>query len=98
MKLVSYFDHKRFVFTDETPMKGIDIYNKKIYWSPLDGTVPFVDTGFDTHNIYNLMAAIKISKNENSHKITSTRSITYQVGDNSNIISLIYSRVEYKVH
>ena len=32
---VSYFDHRRFVFTDEKPMKGIDIYNKKyvdLHW------------------------------------------------------------------
>ena len=41
-------------------MKGIDIYNKKVRRSPLDGSVPFVDTGFDTRNIYNLMAAIKL--------------------------------------
>ena len=26
INLVSYFDHTRFVFTDEKPMKGIDIY------------------------------------------------------------------------
>ena len=40
---VSYFDHQRFVFTDEKPMKGIKIYNKKVRRSPLDGSVSFVD-------------------------------------------------------
>ena len=83
VKLVSYFDHTRFVFTDEKPMKGIDIFNKKIRRSPLDGTVPFVEAGFDLRNVYNLMAAIKINGNENTHENTSTStpSIAYQVGD-----------------
>ena len=27
IKLVSYFNHRQFVFTDEKPMKGVDIYN-----------------------------------------------------------------------
>ena len=65
MKVVSFFDHSRFVFTDEKPMKGVDIYNKKIRQSPLDGSVPFVDTGYDIRNNYNLMAAIKIINHEN---------------------------------
>ena len=60
MNIASYFDHRRFVFTDEKPMKGIDIYNRKVRRSPLDGSIPFVDTGFDTRNVYNLMAAIKL--------------------------------------
>ena len=42
--------------------KGVNIYNKKVWWSPLNGSIPFVDTGFDIHNIYNLMAVIKIKK------------------------------------
>lgn len=29
--LVSFFDHTRFVFTDEKQMNGIDIYKKKVY-------------------------------------------------------------------
>ncbi len=58
-------------------MKGVDIYNKKFRSSPLDGSVPFVATGFDIHNMYNLMAAIKI-KDENSDD--SASSIAYQVG------------------
>lgn len=41
----------------------------------------FVDTRFDTHNVYNLMAAIKNNENENSYEITSTPSIAYQVCD-----------------
>ena len=81
IRLVSYFDHRRFVFTDEKPMKGIDIYNKKIRSSPLDGSVPFVATGFDIRNVYNLMAAIKV-KDENSDDSTDTTSnIAYQVGE-----------------
>ena len=48
----------RFVFTDEKPMRGIDIYNKKVSRSPLTGSVPFVDTGFDIRTVYNLMTAI----------------------------------------
>lgn len=76
VNLVSYFDHTRFVFTDEKPMKGVDIYNKKVRRSPLDGSVPVVDTGFDIRNTYNLMAAIKI--NENS--IEGVSNIAYQVG------------------
>ena len=71
VKFVSYFDHKKFVFTNKKPMKGIDIF-KKIRRSPLDGTVPFViEAGFDTHNIYNLMAAKKINENENSCCVSS---------------------------
>ena len=62
---VSYFGHQRFVFIDEKPMKGTNIYNKKNLRSPLDSSVPFVNTGFDIRNVYNLMAAIKLS-NENS--------------------------------
>ena len=57
---VSYFDCQRFIFTDEKPMKGIDIYNKKVRRSPLDSSVLFVDMGFDIRNIYNLMVAIKL--------------------------------------
>ena len=38
VKVVSFFDHSRFVFTDEKPMKGVDIYSK--CRSPLDGSVP----------------------------------------------------------
>ena len=76
--LVSYFNHARFVFTDEKPMKGCDIYNKKVRRSPLDGSVPFVDTGFDIRNNYNLMAAIKIqndSMGESAQNI-----LSYQIG------------------
>ena len=54
------------MFTDEKPMKGCDIYNRKIRCSPLDGLVPFVDTGFDIRNKYNLMAAIKLH-NDNKY-------------------------------
>ena len=43
----SYFDHTQFVFTDEKPMRGVDIYNKKVRRLPFTGSVPFVDTGFD---------------------------------------------------
>ena len=78
INIVSYFDHQRFVFIDEKPMKGIDIYNKKIRRSPLDGSVPFVNTGFDIRNVYNLMAAIKLS-NENSVD-TGGINIGYQIG------------------
>ena len=42
----------------------------------MDGSVPFVATGFDIYNVYFLMAAIKI-KDENSDD--STSSIAYQV-------------------
>ena len=47
------------MFADEKPMEGCGIYNKKVHRSPLDGSVPFVDTGFDICNNNNLMAAIK---------------------------------------
>lgn len=77
INLVSYFDHSRFVFTDEKPMKGIDIYNKKVRRSPFNGSIPFVATGFDIRNVYNLMAAIKIN-DENSHN--SETNISYQIG------------------
>ena len=84
VKVVSMFHHSRFVFTDEKPMKGVDIYNKKIRRSPLDGSVPFVDTGYDIRNTYNLMAAIKINNNENSIESmsdgTTTNNIAYQIG------------------
>lgn len=81
VNIVSYFDHRRFVFTDEKPMKGTDIYNKKIRRSPLDGSVPFVDTGFDIRNTYNLMAAIKINdENSIDSMLTNSSSISYQVG------------------
>ena len=54
----------KFVSTDKKPtMKGIDIYSKKGCRSPLSGSIPFVDTGFDIRNIYNLMAANKIINN-----------------------------------
>ena len=50
----------RFVFTVKKPMKGIDIIlNKKGCRSPLSGSIPFVDTGFNIRNIYNLMASTK---------------------------------------
>ena len=71
VKVVSFFNHSRFVFTDEKPMKGVDIYNKKIRRSPVDGSVPFVETGYDIRNNYNLMAAIKINNNENPIESTS---------------------------
>ena len=74
---VSYLDHRRFVFTDEKPMKGIDIYNKKIRRSPLDGSVPFVDTGFDIRNTYNLMAAIKL---DDANPVELRKNIAYQLG------------------
>ncbi len=57
---VSYFDHKRFVFTDKKPMKRVDFNNKKIWQSPLNGYIHFVDTGFNICNVHNLMAAIKL--------------------------------------
>ena len=65
------------MFTDEKHMKGCDIYNKKVCGSPLDGPVPFVDTGFDIHNNYNLMTAIKIHNNSMSE---SAQNISYQIG------------------
>ena len=77
MNLVSSFDYRRFVFPDKKPMKGIDIYNKKVGRSPLNGSIPFVATGFDIRNVNNLMAAIKI-KDENSNN--SESNISYQVG------------------
>ncbi len=77
MNLVSSFDYRRFVFPDKKPMKGIDIYNKKVGCSPLNGSIPFVATGFDICNVNNLMAAIKI-KDENSNN--SESNISYQVG------------------
>ena len=52
INLVSYFDHTRFVFTDKKLMKGVDICNKKVCRSPLDGSIPIVDTGFDIRNTY----------------------------------------------
>ena len=78
VNLVSYFDHSRFVFTDEKPMRGVDIYNKKVRRSPLTGSVPFVDTGFDIRTTYNLMAAIKIADDDNSSD--SASGISYQIG------------------
>ena len=75
--LVSYFDHTWFVFTDEKPMRGVDIYNKKVRRSPLTGSVPFVDTGFDIRTVYNLMAAIKIA---DDGSINSASNISYQIG------------------
>lgn len=80
IELVSYFDHRRFVFTDEKPMKGCDIYNKYVRCSPLDGSVPYVDTGFDIHNNYNLMAAIKIDNENMENTSEGTSSISYQIG------------------
>ena len=74
---VSYFNHRRFVFTDEKPIKGIDIYNKKVRRSPLDGSVPFVDTGFDIRNVYNLMAAIKI---DFENPTSNNKNLAYQLG------------------
>ena len=75
VSIVSYFDHERFIFTDEKPMKGINIYNKKVRRSLLNGSIPFVDTGFDTRNIYNLIAAIKYE-----NPIDSKKNIAYQIG------------------
>ena len=73
---VSYLDHQRFIFTDKKPMKGINIYNKKVYMSPLDSFVPFVDTGFDMRNTYNLMAAIKL---DNANSIKLSKNIAYKL-------------------
>ena len=77
VNIVSYFEHRRFVFTDEKPMKGIDIYNKKVRRSPLDGSVPLVDTGFDIINVYNLMAAIKL---DYENPIANRKNVAYQLG------------------
>ena len=77
VNLVSYLKHSRFVFTDEKPMKCCDIYNKKVRRSPLDGSVPFIDTGFDIRNNYNLMAAIKIHNHSSNE---SAQNISYQIG------------------
>ena len=57
-------------------MIGIDIYNKKVWQSPLNCSISFVNTGFERHNVYNLIAAMKI-KNENS--IDSASNIVYQI-------------------
>ena len=65
------------MFTDEKPMNGCDIYNKKARRSPLDGSVPFVDIGFDIRNNYNLMAAIKIHYHSSNE---SAQNISYQIG------------------
>ena len=43
----------------------------------MDGSVPFVDTGFDTRNIYNLMVAIKVDYDK---PIDSKKNIAYQIG------------------
>ena len=77
INIVSYFNRRIFVFTDEKPMKGIDIYNKKVRCSPLDGSVPYVDMGFDIRNVYNLMAAVKL---DNENPVDSAKNIGYQVG------------------
>ena len=58
-------------------MKGIDIYNRKVRRSPLDGSIPFVDTGFDTRNVYNLMAAIKL---DDENPVGEKKNIAYQIG------------------
>ena len=76
VNLVIYFDHTWFVFTDEKPMRGVDIYNKKVCRSPLTGSVLFVDTGFDIHTVYHLMAAIKIG---NGTSTNSESNISYQI-------------------
>ena len=73
---MSFFDYSRFVFTDEKPVKGVDIYSKKIRQSPLDGFVPFVDTRYDIRNNYNLMAAIKIRNHENPSESMSAGTTT----------------------
>ena len=58
-------------------MKGINIYNRKVLRSPLDGSIPFVDTGFDTRNVYNLMATIKL---DDENPIDKKKNIAYQIG------------------
>ncbi len=58
-------------------MKGVDIYNKKVHQSPLDRSIPTVETGFDIRNTYNLIAAIRIRK-ENS--IEGVSNIAYHIG------------------
>ena len=61
---------------DKKPIKGVDIYNKQVWQSPLNGSIPFVDSRFDIRNMYNSMAAVKI-KNENSFNRATT--IAYQI-------------------
>ena len=61
----------------------VSIYiSKKIRRSPLDCSVPFVDTGCDIRNNYNLMAAMKIRNHENPSESMSagtTSTIAYQI-------------------
>ena len=42
--------------------------------------MPFVDTGFDIRNNYNLMAAIKIHNENMENTSEGTSSISYQIG------------------
>ena len=58
-------------------MKGVGIYSKQICCFLLDGLVPFINTGYDIHNVKTLTTAIKI-KNENTSDSMST--ISYHVG------------------
>ena len=79
-------------------MEGIDIYNKKVRCFPLNGSIPFVATGFNIRNMYNSMAAIKI-KDENS--IDSESNISYQIGKfqgTSTALNFFYHKIsKYRV-
>ncbi len=57
--------------------EGIDIYNKKVRRSHLNGLIPFAATIFDILNICNLMVAIKINDNNLNN---SESNISYQIG------------------
>ena len=45
-------DPKRLVFTDEKPLKGMDIFGKKVRRHPITGEVPTITANADLRNRY----------------------------------------------
>ena len=56
---VKDIDPDRIVFTDEKPLRGMDIYDKKVRRHPITGTVPSLTANADIRNQYTIFCAIR---------------------------------------
>ena len=56
-------DHRKLVFADEKPMKGVDIYDR-VRRDPFTGNVPSLTCDANSKNRYNIFAAITIKRHD----------------------------------
>ena len=61
LTFVSDLDHRRLVFCDEKPFKGVDIFDR-VRRDPLTGIVPELRCDANSKNRYNVLAAVSLKK------------------------------------